>query len=134
MHRRQQLTSAINQARDDGDIERLREIANDPHGFILRQGWASLDFNDVAEVENLRRLLETLQIEIVSIMDSLNELCESSDFALHQLSAQQPSLLEKVAAEQGKAINAEIVQLEAEATRLEVEIKELIGANHQPIE
>jgi hypothetical protein len=130
----QQLTSAINQARDNGDIERLREIANDPHGFILRQGWASLDFSDVAEAENLRRLYDTLQIEIVSIMDSLNELCESSDFALHQLSAQQPSLLEEVAAEQAKAIDAEIAQLEAEAARLAVEIKELTGANDQLIE
>jgi DNA polymerase-3 subunit epsilon len=130
----QQLTSAINQARDNGDIERLREIANDPHGFILRQGWASLDFSDVAEAENLRRLFETLQLEIVSIMDALNELCESSDFALHQLSAQQPSLLEEVAAEQAKAIDAEITQLEAEAARLAVEIKELTGANDQLIE
>jgi t-SNARE complex subunit (syntaxin) len=67
-------------------------------------------------------------------MDSLNELCESSDFALHQLSAQQPSLLEEVAAEQAKAIDAEIAQLEAEAARLEVEIKELTGANDQLIE
>ena len=124
----------INQARDNGDIERLREIANDPHGFILRQGWGSLDFSDVAEVENLRRLYDTLQIEIVSIMDSLNELCESSDFALHQLSAQQPSLLEEVAAEQAKAIDAEITQLEAKAARLAVEIKELTGANDQLIE
>lgn len=130
----QQLTSAINQARDNGDIERLREIGNDPHGFILRQGWANLDFHDVDEVENLRRLFETLQFEIVSIMDSLNELCESSDFALHQLSAQQPSLLEEVAAEQAKAIDAEIAQLEAEATRLAVEIKELTGANDLAIE
>ena len=130
----EQLTSVINQARDNGDIERLREIANDPHGFILRQGWASLDFDDVAEVENLKRLLETLQIEIVSILDSLNELCESSDFALHQLSAQQSGLLEEIAAEQAKAIDAEIAELEVEAERLKVEIKELTGANDQLIE
>jgi DNA polymerase-3 subunit epsilon len=37
------LTAAINRAKDSGDIEALREIAEDPHGFILRQGWASLD-------------------------------------------------------------------------------------------
>lgn len=129
-----QLTSAINQARDNGDIERLREIANDPHGFILRQGWASLDFNDVAEIESLRRLVETLQLEIVSTLDSLNELYESSDFALHQLCARQPGLLEEVAAEQAKAIDAEIAQLDAEAARLEAEIKELTGADDHPIE
>ena len=34
------LTSAINRAKDAGDIETLREIAEYPHGLILRQGWA----------------------------------------------------------------------------------------------
>ena len=34
------LTAAINQAKDTGDIETLREIAEDPQGFMLRQGWA----------------------------------------------------------------------------------------------
>jgi len=34
------LTAAINRAKDAGDIQTLREIAEDPHGFILRQGWA----------------------------------------------------------------------------------------------
>jgi DNA polymerase-3 subunit epsilon len=30
------LTAAINRAKDSGDIKTLREIAEDPHGFILR--------------------------------------------------------------------------------------------------
>jgi hypothetical protein len=58
------LTAAINRAKDTGDIETLREIAEDPQGFILRQGWASLDFSDVEELAQLRRLHETLQKEI----------------------------------------------------------------------
>jgi hypothetical protein len=36
------LTAAINQAKDNGNLARLRAIAEDPHGFILRQGWAAL--------------------------------------------------------------------------------------------
>ena len=40
------LTSAINEAKDKGDIATLREIANDPDGFIMRQGWQSLDFSE----------------------------------------------------------------------------------------
>ena len=32
------LTAAINRAKDGGDIQTLREIADDPHGFLLRQG------------------------------------------------------------------------------------------------
>jgi len=55
------LTAAINRAKDAGDIQTLREIAEDPHGFILRQGWATLDFSDEAELAQLRRLHETLR-------------------------------------------------------------------------
>ena len=129
----QQLTSAINQARDNGDINLLREIADDPHGFILRQGWVSLDFGDVLEFKLLRRLYETLQLEIVSTMDALNELYESSDYTLYRLSTEQPSLLEDVAKEQAIAINAEIAQLEEAAKRLDAEINELTGINDNKI-
>jgi len=71
------LTAAINRAKDSGDIKTLREIAEDPHGFILRQGWASLDFSDAAEIGQLRRLYETLQLEIITVIESLNQLRES---------------------------------------------------------
>ena len=35
----EKLMSAINRAKEEGDVELLREIANDPTGFVLRQGW-----------------------------------------------------------------------------------------------
>ena len=54
----EKLTSAINQAKDNGDIGTLREIANDPHGVILRQGWTGLDFSEEKELAQLRRLHE----------------------------------------------------------------------------
>lgn len=127
------LTSAINQAREDGNIARLREIANDPHGFILRKGWASLDFDDGAEVKNMRRLLDTLQIEILTAMESLNNLHESTEFELYRLSAQKPSLLDEVAAEQAKVIAAEIAQLELQAAQLQFEIADLVGHSEERI-
>ena len=67
----EKLTAAINRAKDDGDMAALREIAEDPHGFILRQGWAKLDFTDEIELAQLRRLHETLQLEIVAVLESL---------------------------------------------------------------
>jgi DNA polymerase-3 subunit epsilon len=119
------LTSAINQARENGDIARLRDIANDPHGFILRAGWASLDFGDAGEVRSLRRLLDTLQLEILTTLDSLNELHESPEFTLCQLSAKKPGLLEEVAAAQAVTLAAEIARLQAQADQLNTEIAEL---------
>ena len=76
------LTAAINQAKDEGDIELLREIAEDPHGFILRQSWTNLDFKDVEELAQLKRLHETLQKEIVAVAESLKQLRESPDYEL----------------------------------------------------
>jgi DNA polymerase III epsilon subunit-like protein len=128
-----QLTSAINKAREDGNISLLREIANDPHGFILRAGWASLDFDDAAESKNLRRLLDTLQLEIVTTMDMLNDLRDSPEFELYTLSTQKPTLLDEVAAEQGRTIASEIVELEAKAEKLKSEIADLTGGGASTI-
>ena len=52
----EKLTAAINHAKDHGDLVTLRKIAEDPQGFILRQGWASLDFADTEQLAQLRRL------------------------------------------------------------------------------
>lgn len=120
-----QLTTLINKARESGDITLLREIANDPHGVILRSGWARLDFDDAMEVKTLRRLLDTLQVEIVSTLDLLSELRESPEFELYTLSTRNPDFLVEVAEERGRVISAEIVELEAQANRLKAEIAEL---------
>ncbi len=121
------LTAAINRAKDAGDIQTLREIAEDPHGFILRQGWATLDFSDDAELAQLRRLHETLQLEIITVLESLNRLRESPDYELCQLSEKKPGLLDELAAERAKLLEKESAELEKQADRLAEEIKELAG-------
>jgi DNA polymerase-3 subunit epsilon len=105
----------------------LREIAEDPHGFILRQGWASLDFTDEIELAQLRRLHETLQLEIVAVIESLNRLKESPDYELCQISEQKPGVLEALAAERAALLENESAELEKQAERLAEEIKELGG-------
>jgi DNA polymerase-3 subunit epsilon len=129
-----QLTSAINKAKEDGNISILRQIANDPHGFILRAGWVGLDFEDAVESKNLRRLADTLQLEIVSIMDMINELHDSPEYELYTLSHKKPTLLDEVASEQIKVIASEIMELEAKAEKLIAEITELTGRDAPPIE
>ena len=117
------LTAAINQAKDIGDIETLREIAEDPQGFMLRQGWAHLDFGDDEELTQLRRLHETLKKEIAVVTESLKQLRESPDYELCQLREQKPGVLDGLAAEQTKQLEAEIVELEKQAAQLASEIK-----------
>jgi DNA polymerase III epsilon subunit-like protein len=130
----QKLTSAINRAKDAGDIKTLREIAEDPHGYILRQGWASLDFSDEVELAQLRRLHETLQLEIIAVLESLNQLRESPDYELCQISEQEPGVLDELAAERKKLLENESAELEAQASRLGDEIKELSGQSPERIQ
>lgn len=127
------LTSAINQARENGDIGLLREIANDPHGFILKKDWGRLDFSEEVEIRTLRRLFDTLQLQIVTTIETRNALHESSEFELYKLSSEKPGLLEELAAAQTQAIAVEIAQLESQAEKLDAEISELTGASEQPI-
>ena len=122
------LTAAINQAKDTGDIELLREIAEDPHGFILRQGWAKLDFNDVEELAQLKRLQETLQKEIAAVTQSLADLRTSPNYELCQLAEQKPGVLDELAAERVKQLELENAELETQAERLAKEIKQLDDA------
>jgi DNA polymerase-3 subunit epsilon len=121
------LTAAINRAKDSGDIATLREIAEDPHGFILRKGWTSLDFRDDAQIVQLRRLYETLQIEIITVIEALDQLRESPDYELCQLSAKQPGLLDRLAAERAVILAQEAADLERQASLLAEEMKGLDG-------
>ena len=116
------LTAAINQAKDTGDIGTLREIAEDPQGFMLRQGWSKLDFADVEELAQLKRLHETLQKEIAAVTESLKELRASPDYELCQLAEQKPGVLDELAAERVKQLELENAELELQAKQLEKEI------------
>ena len=122
------LTREINQARDRGDIARLREIADDPNGFLLRRGLGSLDFDDEAEVRKLRRLYEMLQTRILGALEDLQRLRESAEYELYQLSRRQPDLIATMAEQQAEALVAEIAGLEAEAEQLAEEIESLTEA------
>ena len=122
-----QLTSEINLARDNGDIERLREIARDPNGFMMRQGLGRLDFDDSAELNSLQKLLDTLQIRIVETIEALSLLKEDPQYELHVLSAKQPGYLQELAKDHAAAIDLEIERLQAQAAELEAEITGLTG-------
>jgi len=121
------LTAAINQAKDTGEIELLREIAEDPEGFLLRKGWANLDFSDKEELTQLKRLHETLQNEIIAVTESLKDLRASPDYELCQFAEQKPGVLDELAAERVKQLEIESAELEKQAERLAKEIKKLGG-------
>ena len=87
------MTAAINHAKDHGDLATLRRIAEDPHGFILRQGWAALDLGEEREIAQLRRLWESIELEIIRVLEAGHALKESPDYEQHRLTTQTPAFL-----------------------------------------
>jgi hypothetical protein len=123
----QKLTQTINHAKDTGDLNTLREIANDPEGFIRKQGWTHVELAPEKEVEALRRLLEMLQAEIVEVTTARNRLRETPDFELYDLWRRDPKILDNLAERQKRDIEAECVELTREADELRREIEKITG-------
>jgi len=121
------LTSVINRAKDNGDLETLREIATDPAGFILRQGWEALDFSDTNEVLQLRRLWESLEAEIVAVLEATNQLRESPEYELYSLTELSAEVFERVVAEQVRVVENEVATLKSQAEQFAAEIAEVSG-------
>lgn len=117
------LTAAINRAKDSGDLDVLRQIASDPHGFILRKGWASLDFREEEEIAQLRKLLESLELEILRVIEQGDRLRDSSEFELYELMSKNAEMFEEIVRKQTTLLEREISELKAEANLLEKQIE-----------
>ena len=126
----ERLTAAINHAKDHGDLATLRRIAEDRRnrlGFILRQGWAALDFGEEREIAQLRRLWESIELEIIRVLEAGNALKESPDYELHRLTTQTPAFFDETVRRHVESLEKELGRLESEAEELATEIEELTG-------
>jgi DNA polymerase III epsilon subunit-like protein len=121
------FTAAINEARDAGDIDTLRKIAEDPDAFVKGQRWGKINLSEEDNQEDLRRLYETLEIQIVQLIEALGRLRESPEYELMKHSRNQPDLLDGVVDKQRAALAVEIELLENEAKLLFEEIQKLNG-------
>ncbi len=121
------LIAAINHAKDHGDLATLRRIAEDPHDFILRQGWTALDFGEEREIAQLRRLWARIELEILRVLETGNALKESPDYELHRLTTQTPAFFDETVKRHIEGLAKEVVVLESEAEELAAEIEELTG-------
>jgi DNA-binding transcriptional MerR regulator len=61
------------------------------------------------------------------VIESLNQLRESPDYELCQLSGQKSGVLDDLASERARRLDQESAELEKQAERLAEEIKELSG-------
>jgi DNA polymerase III epsilon subunit-like protein len=121
------LTQTINDARDRGDMELLETIAMNPQAFILKQGWASVSLDGASGLMELRALYEHLQAKILEMIEMLDDLRNSADFALCEYVEQDSGVLDQVAAAQRADLEQEIATLNSEAERRAKELEELSG-------
>ena len=122
------LTQEITTARDAGDIDKLREIASDPQAYARKIGAGQIDLSDEAEVGKLRRLYESIQTQILEMLEALDELRSDPKYELAQLSARRPDYLNEIADEYRADIEKECETLEREAEDLASQIEELTGS------
>ena len=121
------LTQSINDARDRGNIELLETIAKNPQAFILKQGWSSVSLDEAKGLMALRALYEHLQAKILELIETLDDLRGSADFALFEYAEHDAGVLDQVAAAQRAELEQEIEALNTEAERRAKEVEELTG-------
>ena len=121
------LTQAINHAKSNDDLETLREIAEDPNGFIQKKGWASVDLEYIEDIERLKAQLEMIEKQIEEVLSATRDLKDSEDYKLHQLCQKDKSLLNKVIERQRGKIEKECVRLKKEAQLLQTRIHSETG-------
>ena len=96
-------------------------------GVILRQGWAALDFGEERELAQLRRLWESIELEILRVLEAGHALKESPDYELHRLTTQTPAFFDETVGRHIESLEKELAVLESEAEDLAKEIEELTG-------
>lgn len=124
-----QLTSAINHARDTGDLDTLREIAADPEGFVKRRGWQALDFREEVALEDLERLYQSLKREIARAEEGLNNLRESSEYKLCEMVEGDPDLLDEVVTKRKAELETRCAELETHAEDVRRKIEDIQDKN-----
>ena len=75
----------------------------------------------------LRKLWESLELEILSVLEAMNRLKESPDYELHRLTTQTPAFFDETVGRHIESLEKEIVSLQCEADELAKEIEELTG-------
>jgi hypothetical protein len=95
----------------------------------MRHGWTAIDLGDTNEVEQLQKLFNSLEAEIIAVIEATDVLKESPDYELYQITEQKPEVFERVVEQQIAGITEELTGLKTAAERLEKEIVELGGTD-----
>ena len=100
--------------------------------MILRQGWTAIELGDTDELDQLQKLFNSLEAEIIAVIEATDALKESPDYELYRVTELEPEVFERVMEQQLADIEKELAELKTKAERLKKEIAELGGADVVP--
>lgn len=123
----EKLLVVINNARDAGNIELLREISEDPKAYMRSQGWDAALQEDGSDLNVLRTLYENISLEVIQRIEDLNRLKESNGYAILVFCQSQPDGFERLVQQHREMLLKEIKDLGLEADQKNSEIDELLG-------
>jgi DNA polymerase-3 subunit epsilon len=116
------LIQAINTAKENGDIETLRTIADDPYLFIKSKGWNTISLDEDDNIEVLKKRLSLLLGKIQNSKDEITLLLKSSDYDLLKKCKHDPKLMDNLIISQKEHLVNEISHLVIESKLLSDEI------------
>ena len=105
------LTGAINEAKDNGDLETLRKIAADPQACVMRRGWAAIDLRDDDQPDELQKLLHSLEAEMLAVIEATDALKRSPSYKLYEATEEDADELERAVTDRIAGITKDIEQL-----------------------
>lgn len=117
-----EIMKLVNQAKDAGDINVLRDIAEKPNHFLESTCRRSIDLDGSSEFESLQLLYINLQEKLEELQKRLDEFRSTSDYELWKLCEHESDLLNAIANEQIRDLEKEALRLEAECGLLADEI------------
>jgi hypothetical protein len=94
---------------------------------LFRISTFGFSLGEEREIAQLRRLWESVEMEIVRVLEAGNALRESPDYELHRLTTQTPAFFDETVKRHVASLEKEIAVMESEATELAKEIEELTG-------
>ena len=120
----QKLVSTINNAKEEKNIELLKEISEDSNLYVMKQGWKPIDIEH-DKITNLEKLWDSLSREIEAKQVELEKLRNSSEFEVKEFCRDKPDRIQEIANKQIENLEREIAMLETDADKLGTEIVEL---------
>lgn len=104
----QRISSLINDARDELNIDLLREIALDPEAFLLRKEWSLLSHTETFSIIRLENIYSAIGFQILKYNELIDKISFEPEYRMSQISAKVPNYLENITKQFNDEKNIEI--------------------------